>query len=178
MAIMARALPNAHSAAALFLMALSVVAAAMPPKDLCTRTLVVTEVYNDDGWSMPAHLREVSDNITNIIGYTTGYNDPAVWGGSGTSTRRVGTVLSTCFLQSVSPSGGQYNYCTATLTVGDYGSISWMGPFNDEEGDEFYNAITGGTGIYNGATGSVRTNVLKTAELWRYQFTFLEKPKC
>ncbi|KAG2486704.1 hypothetical protein HYH03_014633 [Edaphochlamys debaryana] len=158
---------------------LAFASASKTPRDYCQRTLVVTELFDPDGFVVPLALRNASAvDITVLIGYTSGFQDPVVWGGSGTSSRKAGTLMSTCFLQSLTATGGMVNYCSSTLAFGEYGSISWMGPFYDEQGEEFHNGITGGTGIYLGASGSVRTNVLKTGEAWRYQFTLLDRPKC
>ncbi|KAG2448418.1 hypothetical protein HYH02_006310 [Chlamydomonas schloesseri] len=164
----------------LAVMALAMIAmvSAKPPKEACGRTIVVTELYNEDTLAAPEFLM-TETNQTKFVGYTLGYEDEAVWGGSGDSGRKAGDIVAACFVNSVSGDDGwMLNYCTTTLTFGDYGAISWMGQFPDKQDNEFYNPIVGGTGIFEGARGTVRTNILSQGERWRYQFKLLSTPKC
>ncbi|GIL90019.1 hypothetical protein Vretifemale_17742 [Volvox reticuliferus] len=146
-----------------------------PPKEICGRTIVVTELFNQDNLVTPAGI-DISSmtDLSSFVGYQLGYVDDMFLGSSASNlSTPVGTVTSICyFLSTVN------NYCTSTLSFGSFGDITFVGPFNDVSGNGFQNAIAGGTGIFTGAQGSVTINVLNGGQAWLTTVGLLKAPKC
>ncbi|PNH03956.1 hypothetical protein TSOC_009943 [Tetrabaena socialis] len=145
-----------------------------PPAELCARTITVVETFSAAGLQVPMGIN--ATDYSTWPGSTVGYNNDLVFGGSGMSNRTAGGILSMCFVQSAS-GDASYSYCIATATF-SMGSITFQGPFPDDVDSVFVSAVVGGTGIFNGATGSAKVTVLTAGTQWKYKFTLMSKPAC
>ncbi|GIL90020.1 hypothetical protein Vretimale_18143 [Volvox reticuliferus] len=145
-----------------------------PPKEICGRTIVVTEVFNPAGWVTPAGINFTIQDLSPLFGYQLGFTDDAFLG-SGTSNLSdpVGKVTSVCYYQNPVTS-----YCTTTLSFGSFGDITSVGFFIDRTGAKFTNAIVGGTGIFTGAQGTASIDILRGGESWSITIGLLKAPKC
>ncbi|EFJ40233.1 allene oxide cyclase [Volvox carteri f. nagariensis] len=143
-----------------------------PPKEICDKTIVVTEKFNETAWVTPTGIPPGSD-LSPFIGYSLGYIDPLYLGASVEPKTRVGKASDFCYVFAL-----KYSYCVNTLEFGIFGSITFLGPFTDVQDACFDNAIAGGTGIFSGAEGIVKVKVLKEGEVYAYKIELEDKPKC
>ncbi|GIL67681.1 hypothetical protein Vafri_21012 [Volvox africanus] len=146
-----------------------------PPKEICSRTFVLTEVFNPRTLITPTGIQFSLTDLSPIIGYTIAYTDDDLFLGKGVtnSSVLVGKVTSVCYILNPIDS-----YCTSTVTFGSFGDLTSFGPFGDSTGNTFQNAIPGGTGIFSGAQGSMKVEVLSGGQLWAYTITLTKAPKC
>ena len=112
------------------------------------------------------HVQELAQHVTYVpTGQLTGskaqanqgdylaFHDPLVKPGS---TKRVGHVEGVCWLTA--PKSGLY-YCSVNFAIAGQGQIAGTGMF-DASGKTTNAAITGGTGAYRSATGTVTLKAL------------------
>ncbi len=75
--------------------------------------------------------------------------------------------------------GGDHSWCMCRCPLcGTRTPYNFASSIAHAQNATFTNAIVGGTGIFNGASGSVNVTVLEAGSRWRYNVQLLQKPNC
>ncbi|KAK9105610.1 hypothetical protein Scep_022454 [Stephania cephalantha] len=124
------------------------------PKPVKVQELHVYEINERDRGS-PAYLR-LSKKEVNSLGDLVPFSNKVY---SGDLQKRLGITAGLCILiQHVPEKKGDRYEATYSFYFGDYGHLSVQGPYLTYE--DTWLAITGGTGIFEGAQGQVRLQQL------------------
>lgn len=86
------------------------------------------------------------------------FNDPLYFASTG---KQAGAVQGTCV--QVAPTTG-YFYCNATFIIYGKGQITGVGQFDSSGKHTTTGVITGGTGVYNLARGTVKLKALSSTK--------------
>ncbi|XP_006650236.1 allene oxide cyclase, chloroplastic [Oryza brachyantha] len=126
------------------------------PKD--ARPAKVQEMYvyeiNERDRESPAYLRLSAKQTENALGDLVPFTNKVY---SGSLDKRLGITAGICVLvQHVPERNGDRYEAIYSFYFGDYGHISVQGPYLTYE--ESYLAVTGGSGVFEGAYGQVKLN--------------------
>ncbi|EAZ27451.1 hypothetical protein OsJ_11399 [Oryza sativa Japonica Group] len=126
------------------------------PKD--ARPAKVQEMFvyeiNERDRESPAYLRLSAKQTENALGDLVPFTNKLY---SGSLDKRLGISAGICILiQHVPERNGDRYEAIYSFYFGDYGHISVQGPYLTYE--ESYLAVTGGSGVFEGAYGQVKLN--------------------
>ncbi|KQK14380.1 allene oxide cyclase, chloroplastic [Brachypodium distachyon] len=124
------------------------------PKD--ARPTKVQELYvyelNERDRESPAYLRLSAKQSENALGDLVPFTNKVY---NGSLDKRIGITAGICILiQHVPERNGDRYEAIYSLYFGDYGHITVQGPYLTYE--ESYLAVTGGSGVFEGAYGQVK----------------------
>ncbi|TKV95440.1 hypothetical protein SEVIR_9G363100v4 [Setaria viridis] len=122
------------------------------------RPTKVQELYvyelNERDRESPAYLRLSAKQTENALGDLVPFTNKVY---SGSLDKRLGITAGICILiQHVPERNGDRYEAIYSFYFGDYGHISVQGPYLTYE--ESYLAVTGGSGVFEGAYGQVKLN--------------------
>jgi len=122
------------------------------------RPTKVQELYvyelNERDRESPAYLRLSAKQSENALGDLVPFTNKVY---NGSLDKRIGITAGICILiQHVPERNGDRYEAIYSMYFGDYGHISVQGPYLTYE--ESYLAVTGGSGVFEGAYGQVKLN--------------------
>ncbi|WVZ57350.1 hypothetical protein U9M48_007744 [Paspalum notatum var. saurae] len=128
-------------------------AAAKDARPTKVQELYVYEINERDRES-PAYLRLSAKQTENALGDLVPFTNKVY---NGSLDKRLGITAGICVLiQHVPDRNGDRYEAIYSFYFGDYGHISVQGPYLTYE--ESYLAVTGGSGVFEGAYGQVKLN--------------------
>lgn len=129
-----------------------------PPTGKDARPAKVQELYlyeiNERDRESPAYLRLSAKQTENALGDLVPFTNKLY---NGSLNKRLGITAGICILiQHVPERNGDRYEAVYSFYFGDYGHITVQGPYLTYE--ESYLAVTGGSGLFEGAYGQVKLN--------------------